>query len=87
MHSISTSSVSTKFYRFGAGCCVYYIAAQLIQEITFHFGINDSAFGEVEIIQRLTPLDELRAASILLGFTFVPILAAFAGVSLRRYRI
>jgi hypothetical protein len=33
------------------------------------------------------PLDQFRAVLILLGFTFIPIITAFAGVALRRYRI
>jgi hypothetical protein len=33
------------------------------------------------------PLDQFRAVLILLGFTFIPIITAFAGVVLRRYRI
>jgi hypothetical protein len=77
---------SRNFYRFGAVCCVYYIFAQLIQEITFHFGINDSATGAAEIRQRLMPLDQFRAVLLLLGFSFIPILAAYAGVALRRFR-
>lgn len=80
-------SPSRAFYRIGAACCVYYIAAQLVQEITFHFGLNDNAVGEAAILQRLTFLDHLRAVGLLLGFTFIPIITAFAGVSLRRYRI
>lgn len=39
------------------------------------------------IWQRLMPLDQFRAVLILRGFTFIPILTAFAGVALRRYRI
>ena len=77
---------SRSFYRFGAACCVYYVAAQLVQEITFHFGLNVSATGEAEILQRLLPLDQLRAVLILLGFSFVPIVTAFAGIALLRYR-
>jgi hypothetical protein len=77
---------SRRFYRLGAACCVYYVLAQLIQEITFHFGINDSAAGEAEILQRLLPLDQLRAVLILLAFSFIPIIAAYAGVALLRYR-
>ena len=71
----------------GAACSVYYIAAQLVQEITFHFGLNDSAVGEAEILQRLTFLDHFRAVLLLLGFSFIPIITAFAGVSLRKFRI
>ena len=69
----------------GAVCCVYYIVAQLLQEIVFHLGINDSASGEAEILQRLTFLDQFRAVVLLLGFSLIPILAAYAGVALRRY--
>jgi hypothetical protein len=36
------------------------------------------------IWQRLMPLDQFRAVLILLGFTFIPIITAFAGVALRR---
>jgi hypothetical protein len=78
---------SPHFYRLGAACCLYYITAQFIQEITFRFGINDSATGENEIWQRLMPLDQFRAVLILLGFTLIPIITASAGVALRRYRI
>jgi hypothetical protein len=78
---------SRSFYRLGAACCVYYVFAQLIQEITFHLGINDSATGEAEILQRLLPLDQFRAVLILLGFSFIPIITAYAAVALRRYRV
>jgi hypothetical protein len=81
------TSGSSGFYRFGAVCCGYYVTAQFIQELTFHFGINDSAVGEAEILQRLTRLDQVRAILILLGFTFIPIITAFAGVALCRYRL
>ena len=80
-------SYSRSFYRLGAACCIYYVAVQLIQEITFHVGISVSAGGEAEILQRLLPLDQLRAVLILLGFTFVPIVTAYAGVALLRYRV
>jgi hypothetical protein len=86
--SISGSVVHSRaFYRLGAACCVYYVFAQLIQEITFHLGLNDSAVGQAEILQRLSPLDQLRAVLILLGFSFIPIIAAYAGVALLRYRL
>ena len=78
---------SRTFYGLGAACCVYYIFAQLIQEITFHFGINDAAMGEAEILQRLLPLDQLRAVLILLGFSFIPIIAAYAAIALLQYRL
>jgi hypothetical protein len=78
---------STLFYRLAAVCCVYYVVAQLIQEIVFHLGINDSASGEAEILQRLMFLDQFRAGAILLGFSLIPILAAYAGVALRRYPV
>ena len=39
------------------------------------------------IWQRLMPLDQFRAVLILLGFTFIPIITAFAEVVLHRYRI
>jgi hypothetical protein len=76
---------STLFYRVAAVCCVYYVVAQLLQEIVFHLGINDSASGEAEILRRLTFLDQFRAVVLLLGFSLIPILAAYAGVALRRY--
>jgi len=78
---------SRGFYRLGAACCVYYVFAQFIQEITFHYGINDSATGQAEILQRVLPLDQLRAVLILLGFSFIPILTAYAAVTLLRYRL
>jgi hypothetical protein len=87
MKSAPQPSISPAFYRIGAACCVYYVTAQLIQEITFHFGINDSAEGQAEILQRLTCLDQFRSVLILLGFTFIRIITAFAGVALRRYQI
>ena len=81
----SNTFSSAHFYRFAALCGLYYVAAQLLQEIVFHLGINDSASGEAEILQRLTFLDQFRAVALLLGFSFIPILAAYAGVALRRY--
>ena len=78
---------SALFYRFTAVCCVYYVAAQLLQDIVFHLGINDSASGEAEIVQRLTFLDQFRAVALLLGFSLIPILAAYAGVASRRYSL
>jgi hypothetical protein len=86
MNSIAKASPSPAFLRFGAACCVYYIAAQLVQQLSIYLGINDSATGEAEILQRLTTLDQLRAVLILLGFTLIPIVTAFAGVALRRFR-
>ena len=76
---------SAFFYCLGAVCCIYYVVAQLLQEIVFHLGISDSASGEAEILQRLTSLDQFRAVVLLLAFSFIPILAAYAGVALRRY--
>jgi hypothetical protein len=73
------------FYRLAAVCCIYYVIAQLLQEIIFHLGINDAASGEAEILQRLTFLDQFRAVALLLGFSLIPIMAAYAGVALRRY--
>lgn len=55
-------SSSPSFYKFGAVCCLYYISAQLVQELTFHLGINDSATGESGVLQRLMPLDQFRLA-------------------------
>lgn len=75
------------FHRFAALCCVYYVVAQLLQEIVFHLGLNDSASGEAEILQRLTSLDQHRAVVLLLGFTLIPILAAYAAVALRRHSL
>jgi hypothetical protein len=87
MNPSGSASYSRSFYRFGAACCVYYVTAQLIQEIAFHFGVNDSAPGEAGILQRLMPLDQFRTVLILLSFTFIPILASYAGVALRRLRV
>ena len=81
----SNTFSSALFYRFAAVCSVYYVLAQLLQELVFHLGINDSASGEAEILQRLTFLDQFRAVALLLGFSLIPILAAYAGVALRRY--
>jgi len=53
------------FCRLAAVCCAYYIAAQLLQEIIFHLGINDAASREKEILQRLMFLENphfLRAS-------------------------
>lgn len=79
----SKASSSRLFYRFAAVCSAYYVMAQLLQEIVFHLGLNDSAFGEAEILQRLTFLDQFRSVALLLGFSFIPILTAYAGVTLR----
>jgi hypothetical protein len=81
----SKASPSALFYRIAAACCAYYVVAQLLQEIVFHLRISDSASGETEILQRLTFLDQLRAVALLLGFSFIPILAAYAATALRRY--
>lgn len=85
MNSKSFSSVL--FCRFAALCCAYYVLAQLLQEILFHLSLNDSASGEAEFLQRLTSLDQLRAVVLLLGFTLIPILAAYAAVALRRFSL
>jgi hypothetical protein len=77
---------SRVFYRFGAACCVYYIAAQLFQEISFRFILDDSSTEEAAILQRLVPVDQLRQVFILLSFSFIPILVAYAGVALARCR-
>lgn len=53
----------------------------------FHLGLNDSASGQAEILRRLTFLDQFRAVVLLLGFSLIPILAAYAGATLRRYRL
>jgi len=83
----SRSYSSPTFYRLGAYCCAYYVAAQLFQEISFHLGIHDSASGEAEILQRLTRFDQFRLILILLGFSVIPIITAYAGVALRRYQV
>jgi hypothetical protein len=80
-------SPSRTFYRLGSVCCIYYVVAQLIQEITFHLGLDGSATGQAEILQRLMPLDQFRQVLILLGFSFIPIMTAYAGVALRRYHL
>lgn len=78
-------SSSSSFYRFGAACCLYYIAAQLVQQITLHLGLNDCATGEAGILQQATSLDQFRLVLILLSFTLIPITAAYAGVAVRRH--
>jgi hypothetical protein len=85
MNMNSKTLSSTLFYRLAAFCSAYYVVAQLLQEIVFHLGLNDAASGEAEILQRLTFLDQFRAWALLLAFSFIPILAAYAGVALRRY--
>jgi hypothetical protein len=86
--SMGSKTVSSAlFYRLTAVCCVYYVAAQLLQEIVFHLGLNDAASGQAEILQRLTYLDQLRAVALLLSFSFIPILAAYGGVALRQYAL
>lgn len=67
MNPSGSVSYSRSFYRLGSACCVYYVAAQLIQQITFHFGIDVSATGEAGILQRLMPLDQFREVLILLA--------------------
>jgi hypothetical protein len=84
---MNSTRFSSTFYRLAALCCAYYVTAQLLQNIILHLGINDSASGEAEILQRLTFLDRFRAIALLLGFSIVPILAAYAGVALRRYAL
>ena len=84
---MNSKTTSALFYRLAAVCSVYYIAAQFLQEIAFHLGLNDSASGEAEILQRLTFLDQFRAVALLLGFSFIPILATYAGVGLGRYSL
>lgn len=85
MSTIPKPRSSALFYRIAAACCAYYVSAQLLQEITFHLGINDSASGKTEILQRLMFIDQLRAVALLLGFSLIPILAAYAATALRRY--
>lgn len=75
---------SVNFYRFAGICAAFYVVAQGIQEISFHYGIDDSASGEQAILQRLAPLDQFRLTVILLSF--FPILIAFGAVALRRAR-
>src|SRR5580692_11606584 len=84
MTSLSKSSLSANFYKFATACCAYYVIAQVIQEAALRHGINDAATGEQGILQRLLPLDQFRLLAILLSF--VPILVAFAAVTLRRVR-
>jgi hypothetical protein len=79
--------IFSTFLSLGAAGCVDYLVAQLIREITFHLGVDDPATGEAGILQRLTPLDQVRAVLILLGFSFIPILAPYAGAALRWYRV
>lgn len=82
MNSSTDSQSSANFYRFAAVCAALYVVAQLIQEITLHHGINDSAAGEQGILQRLTPLDQFRLTVILLSFFAITV--AFGAVALRR---
>jgi len=83
--SASKNNPSANFYRFAAICALYYVIAQVIQEIAFHYGINDSASGEAGILQRLTPLDQWRLSAILSSFFAITI--AFGAVALRRARL
>ena len=85
MGGTSKASRGVFFYRVAATCCIYYVLAQLVQEVVFHLGINDSPAGEAEILQRLTSLDQFRAIVVLLGFSLIPVLPAYASVALRRY--
>ncbi|HYL68068.1 MAG TPA: hypothetical protein VEX69_02795 [Candidatus Limnocylindria bacterium] len=85
MNSHSNFSLSANFYRFAAACSAFYVVAQITQEITFHSGINDSASGELAILQRLEPLDQFRLTVILLSF--FPIVVAFGAVALRRAKM
>jgi hypothetical protein len=82
MNLATHSCSSANFYRFAAVCCACYVTAQTVQEITFHYGINDGASGEQAILQRLEPLDRFRLTVILLSF--FPIVVAFGAVALRR---
>jgi hypothetical protein len=47
--------IFSTFLSLGAAGWVDYLVAQLIREITFHSGVNDSATGEADVLQRLTP--------------------------------
>lgn len=85
MNSSNNFNSSANFYRFAAVCCAYYVVAQIIQEITFHYGINDSAAGEQGILQRQMPLDQLRLTVILLSFFAITV--AFGAVALRHAKI
>jgi hypothetical protein len=78
-------SSSANFYRFASACAAFYLVAQITQEITFHYGINDSASGEQAILERLMPLDRFRLTMILLSF--FPILVAFGALALRRAKM
>jgi hypothetical protein len=77
-------SRSANFYRFATVCCACYVVAQVIQEISFRYGIDDAAAGEAGILQRLLPLDQFRLA--VMSISFFPVRVAFAAVALRRIR-
>jgi hypothetical protein len=85
MISANNSNSSANFYRLAAVCGAFYVVAQVVQEITFHYGINDSAAGEQAILQRLMRLDQFRLTVLLLSFFAITI--AFGAVALRRARM
>jgi hypothetical protein len=84
MNPSANLTPSVNFYRLATACCACYVVAQAIQQVSFRYGINDAAMGEVGILQRLLPLDQFRLAVMLISF--FPILVAFAAVALRRMR-
>ena len=81
MSANSRSFYSASLYRIAAARCAYYVVAQLLREVVSHLEVSDSASGEAEILQRLTFIDQFRAAALLLCFSVVPILAAYTGVA------
>jgi hypothetical protein len=85
MNSAYNFNSSANFYRFAGVCGAFYVAAQVIQEITFHLGINDSATGEQGILQRLMQLDQFRLTVLLLSFFAITV--AFGAVTVRRWEI
>jgi hypothetical protein len=85
MTSAGNFNSSGSFYRVAALCGALYVAAQVIQQVAFHSGINDSASGEQGILQRLMPLDQIRLTALLLSFFAITV--AFGAVALRRARI
>jgi len=85
MNSANDFNSSANFYRFAGVCAAFYVLAQIVQQVTFHLGINDAAAGDQGILQRQMPLDQLRLTVILLSF--FPITVAFAAVALRRAKI
>jgi hypothetical protein len=85
MISANNSNSSANFYRLAAMCGAFYVVAQVVQEVAFHYGINDSAAGEQAILQRLMRLDQFRLTVLLLSFFAITV--AFGAVTLRRWEI